>query len=333
MLFKQHRIKNTIYNAESYLRKKILSGDYSLSCVNQSNIPMFSHNKGHLFSIFFMTQALKNKLPEDIRSIFISRILSEEYKGLWGYSPRGYYVEKEANPYFVDADDSAFTLRTLRYLDIYRDNGILDVFLKPCKELNGVNLYTTFKSPHNSFIENKQVDSNHFGFHPEVIANIYHLLLNTENEKNISTNYIRHTQQKNGQWPSFFYKNEYYSTCLFIDLLNHMNTEIESLNNGILFLKKSLDKLLEDNLSNASPYSISQILSTLSKFDNNDKLIKKGLKCLLAIQNKDGSWGNSDVFWSFNDKFGNTWMSYDVNKVIATSSCLNALKTLNSEIK
>ena len=173
----KQKISKAIATGGDYLRKKLLSGNYGLSCIGNDGSAKFSNSKGHLFSIFHIVQALKDEINELERTIFLTRILSEEYEGAWGYSPRGYYKQEGYNPFFVDSDDTSFALRTLRALNVYRSNDVLMkfkcTFVYDAQEYYG---FSTFITNHqNRTLSSIPSFENNFEIHPEVNANVFHL--------------------------------------------------------------------------------------------------------------------------------------------------------------
>lgn len=202
----KENILSAIRSGTDFIRKQLLSGNYGLSCLGKDGNPKFSHDKGHLFSAFHIVDALSDDLNEMERTIILMRILSEEYNGQWGYSPRGYYNETGNNPFFVDADDTAFALRTLRALDIYRSNDVLTNYKRICRYNDVyfpafVTFITDMKGKKMETVPSSQ---NNLQIHPEVNANIYHVLLDSNNEHLISEQLIKASQQQDGSWSSFF---------------------------------------------------------------------------------------------------------------------------------
>lgn len=83
--------RDTVILARSaFLKQQLRAGRWSLSGHGSDGTPRFSHEKGHLFSAFFISQALEGGLDETERTLLLVRLLSEEAGGHWGYSPRGY---------------------------------------------------------------------------------------------------------------------------------------------------------------------------------------------------------------------------------------------------
>ncbi|MEO2045400.1 MAG: hypothetical protein ABGX16_02370, partial [Pirellulales bacterium] len=103
-----------------FLREQVRSGDYSLSCYGSDGNPRITHNQGHLFSAFFIAEAIAEDLDEVERTVLLVRHFSQRLNGLWGYGSRAYYRGGwEHRKHLVDADGSAFAMRTLRKLGVY----------------------------------------------------------------------------------------------------------------------------------------------------------------------------------------------------------------------
>ena len=323
----KENISKAISAGSDYLRNKVLSGKYGLSCLGNDGSPKFSNSKGHLFSLFHIVNALKDEINEIERTIFLMRILSEEYEGAWGYSPRGYYRQEGYNPFFVDSDDTSFALRTLRALDVYRSNDVLmkfkSTFSYDAREYDG---FSTFITNH----QNRELSStpsfeNNFKIHPEVNANVFHALLNSNYDHLINENLIKFSQNDDGSWASFFYPNPYYATWQFMSLLQEKGIVQSCFDRGINFLVEKQNKNgswgeMEDT------YYTALSINTLSLNKNNTEQINKAVNFLLAKQEENGSWKTSNIIWQFHDQEGDTWSAFDVNAVISSSACVEALK-------
>lgn len=324
-MFLKYKLKRSAKKAKEFLISQVLKGKYGLSCHNQFGSPMYSHNKGHLFSTFFISDTFKNELPEVVRSIFISRILSEKTNEMWGYSPRSYFKGNDNNRFIVDTDDTAFALRTLRNLDIYHSPQILTNYAhRVSHESNNYTLFSTFKSLKASSIVSYPTFKNNLEIHPEVNANIYHLLVNTDYDDLISISFIEKLQNENGSWPSYFYPNPFYASYQFIALLSKVDP-----NNSCI--KKACDYLLHeveksnysiDNFSLGLVLNCFQIVKEQAYDSSKQKLTALAFK----RQEKNGSWKSAAKIWQFTDEEDQIWQAEDVNSVITTSLILKALQ-------
>ncbi|MDB5228755.1 MAG: hypothetical protein JWN78_2948 [Bacteroidota bacterium] len=326
MEISRDRIDEAIEGGSNYLRKQLLSGNYGLTCIGKNGLPKFSNNKGHLFSVFHMTNALLGKLDEIERTIILTRILSEEYNGQWGYSPRGYYKDKEENPFFVDSDDTTFALRTLKLLDIYRSNEVLLKYKYNC-EYNG-NHFSAF-STFISDISQKQLVTDptfehNLHIHPEVNANIYHILLESNQDHFINEDLIRLSQKETGSWYSYFYPNDYYATFQFLSILNQTSQLKSCYNKGIMFLKTSQNS--NGSWGNSDPYLSAMALKALCLQEQKTEIIEKGISFLLDSLSENGAWNSKEIIWEFHDQEKDTWKAFDTHHVITTSACVEVLK-------
>jgi hypothetical protein len=322
------RILEGITSGGNYLRKQLLSGAYGLSCIGRNGKPKFSNEKGHLFSAFHIVDALRGEINEIERTIFLTRIFSEEYCGQWGYSPRGYNKETGENPFWVDADDTSFTLRTLRSLDVYRAN---DVLLKYSCTINIEGsehpAFSTFVSAlQQRRLTNAPNFENNFHIHPEVNANVFHTLLDSNHDHLVNEELIRIAQHENGSWASYFYPNEYYSTLQFMSLLKKTGQLKSCFDKGMLFLMRSQN---ENGSWGTDPdaYLSAMALKALCLNQQPLEEAKKGVHYLMDTMQKDGSWNTKQIIWEFHDNNGDVWRALDNHRVIATAVCVAALKS------
>lgn len=329
MNFERLKIEEAIRKGTEYLRIQLLSGNYGLSCFGLDGAEKFSNSKGHLFSIFHIVNALKSEISELERTICLVRIISEENNGHWGYSPRGYYKETQPNPFFVDSDDTCFALRTLRQLNVYRSNNCLcDYNHKLILEGIPLSAFTTFQ---NGSVPSKITEEgcflHNFEIHPEVNANIFHTLFDTNNDHLISNDLIKLTQNEDGSWKSFFYPNNLYSTFQFMDLLQKLKTLQP------LYVKGMKHTLFTQNSDGgwgkqSNSYSTALALKILELDFQHSEQIKMAIKYLLQSMQSDGSWSTTETIWKFHDFDGDIWSAYDNHKVITTALCVDALKQI-----
>jgi len=325
-MYNQDRtITEAIYLGSKFIKQQLLSGNYGLSCLGKDGTPKFSNNKGHLFSVFHIANALMEDMTEIERAIFLVRILSEENQGEWGYSPRGYYKETGDNPFFVDSDDTAFALRTLRLLGIYRVNDVLLKYKCVCKNIDYA--FTTFvtASKEKSLVTIPDFENN-LQIHPEVNANIFHVLLDSNNDHLINEKLIVTSQKSDGSWSSFFYPNSYYPTFQFMSLLKITGKLKYCYDKGMNYVSgmQNANGAWGDN---NDVYLSAMALKTLCLNKKSSEQIKKGVDFLLSKIESDGSWLSNQIIWEFYDQDGDVWRAFDENRVITTSVCVEALKS------
>lgn len=307
--------KIDLSHAIMHLKAAIVNGSYGLRCVNDAGEPVRLNNKGHLFSTCFIAEAIGDSLNEIERTILLTRLLSEEVNGLWGYAPRGYRVTEANNPFLVDSDDTAFAIRAFKALDVYKDPSQLTQFFNPIAEG-----YVTFNA-------GEGVDPSvhpHFGLHPEVNANVFLALQGTDAERDLPATLINQWQQADGSFSSYFYPGNYYSAYTFVRYL--------IFNNQYWPVVKKVLGFIEHNqrpdgawgngvLDTAFALAILKICKQFSHHYN------LGAKYLLDNKTTSGVWLDSQVVWRFLNTEENTyWNAYDVNGVITNAMCVYALK-------
>jgi hypothetical protein len=329
MQLQKDKLAEAIGKGVAFLKQKIISGNYGLACSGINGQEKFSNNKGHLFSIFHLVDALEGELNEIERTIFLIRLLSEEVSGQWGYSPRGYYKEQNPNPFFVDSDDTAFALRIFRALNVYRaNNELLKYLTSYSQDGKPQPAFSTFvfDVPERKLVFDATFENN-FHIHPEVNANIYHTLIDTPLDKWINFELIKLAQKDDGSWQSFFYPNAYYSTWQFMSLLHKTGQKNDCFNRGIAF---GLNTQKETGAwgFNADPYLSALALKTICLADDTLPSVIKATDFLLSAQNPDGSWITHQKIWVFTDNEGDVWQSSDNQMVISTALCVDALKAV-----
>jgi hypothetical protein len=321
-------LRRSIGLGKAYLRHCLHKGAYGLSCKGNLGEEKFSNNKGHLFSSYFIRSALGAEITEIDRVILLTRVLSEEFQGKWGYSPRGYYREDRDNPFFTDADDSAFALRTLRMLGIYRDARLFrDYLVETILDSQKAPAFTTFQSAS----KNKQVFSlhnfeNNFNLHPEVNANVYHAILDSHMDDYISPDFIRFTQRSSGFWQSFFYPEPLYATYQFVSLIRKLGICAAELDKALHAVWAAWEEQKASGIQ-ADPWLTAMTLLCL----NSQKLSTLDLKeitfALVLAQKESGAWVTEKKIWVFHDQ-DDCWNAWDSNHVIATSFAVMALENI-----
>jgi hypothetical protein len=327
MVLRKVRCKRAVRNGTQFLNTQVLSGKYGLSCQGLSGERKFSDQKGHLFCIYFILNGLGSDLSEIVRTIFITRILSEESGGQWGYSPRAYYLEETENPYFVDSDDTAFALRSLRAMGIFNqtvafDNYRVDTQMGESK----LPLFRTFiNTSASTQITSSPSSANNLMVHPEVNANILQFLHGTDKEILMNESFVTELQGANGLWSSYFYPIEFYGTYMFLSLLNtyHLGEVAkQKAIAGIIQMQNSDGSfgLLKDSLASAFA------LKSLQIAGYSGEPLQNGIRFLLKNQRTSGYWTSRSAIWNFHHADGDVWTALDTNHILTTSMCLNVIK-------
>lgn len=313
-----------------FLKKRIRVGRYSLSCHGPDGKTRISHNKGHLFSGFFIAAAIGSELDELERTALIVRLLSEESNGRWGYAPRASWDGPPDNPTFVDADDTAFALRTLRLLGLYRSPEVLEVYHRTRRRvLRGGQQqavgFVTFDTQKRPTLRFEAGCESNFDIHPEVNANVFLALAGTSHSGWIVSDLITRSQASEGYWYSFFYPGRFYSTWLFMDLIGQLGGFEQERAEAIRFLTAEQNSdgswgvgsgVLETALAVRSLVCVSA----------GEELVARGREFLLAAQREDGSWETDSVIWEFHESRSDVWQARDANRVVVTALCLLALR-------
>ncbi len=212
------RIEQAIDRAWSFLRACLREGRYCLDCFGEDGSHRFSHDKGHLFVAYFLADALAGQLDEIDRTILLTRILSEERSGHWGFSPGDLWFSEEQGSFIVDADDTAYVLRTLRGLGAYR---MPDSLLSYWRDPPGG--FVTFEArgslANEASVAVEPSFAGNLGIHPEVTLNVYSMLRGTNLERHIHWPIVEGFQHADGWWHSYFYPGEYFGTVLAVEFL------------------------------------------------------------------------------------------------------------------
>lgn len=317
-----------------FLKDRLRAGHYGLSCCGPDGAPRVSHDKGHLFAAFFIAEAIGPELDEIERTALIVRLLSEEANGHWGYAPRASWDGPPDNPTFVDADDTAFALRTMRRLGLYRSPEVLGVYRRTQRRvLRGGRHedigFVTFHTDTKPRLRLKSSSSENFGIHPEVNANVFLALAGTHYSAWIVPSLVTAAQSSDGSWHSYFYPGKFYATWMFLDLIGQLGGFEKEKAQGIKFLidaQNSNGSWGEDS----DPYETSLAIHGLCAVAAAPDVVARGKDFLSATQLDDGSWQSERVIWEFHDSPTDLWQARDVNRVVVTSLCMGALRRRKS---
>lgn len=323
-------LTSTDQRGTRFLKDQLRTGRYGLSCYGSDGTPRVSHDKGHLFSAFFIAEAIGPELDEIERAALIVRLLSEEANGHWGYAPRASWDGPPDNPTFVDADDTAFALRTMRRLGLYRSPDVLGIYRRTQRRvLRGGRHedigFVTFHTETKPQLSLEASSSANFGIHPEVNANVFLALAGTSASAWIVPSLVSASQSADGSWHSYFYPGKFYGTWMFLDLIGQLGGFEKERSRGIEFLT---DVQNSDGSwgKDSDPYETSLALHGLDAVAAAPEAAARGREFLSATQLEDGSWKSDRVIWEFHESPTDLWQARDANRVVATSLCVGALR-------
>lgn len=310
-------LQNARRRADAYLKAKVVSGEYGLSCIAAKTEDPWPHNKGHLLAGFLVSEARGDRLSDSERSLLAERVRVESRDGLWSYAP-------DAHPGAISSDDSAFALRLCGNLGLDVSCArLLEFYREP---RTGVRAFTTFlnligSEPHLAF---EQSLDDHRQFHPEVNANVFLLLKQAALAKYIDYELITMSQAPEGYWYSYCYPGHYYATYLFLDFIRD-NPELSGVR------ERGLSFLLDSQNDNGSwgtpgePYETALAVNALAVCGAFSGAFERGVAFLLESQEKDGSWASPKVIWEYLERADDLWQAFDSNRVVTTALGLHAL--------
>jgi squalene-hopene cyclase-like protein len=308
----KERLVQARQSAVEYLEGRLLDGNYTMSCVSSDNQPCPVDGSGHVFSLYFLVNAFEGEVSEEASSVILNRIRKESRGGLWGYNDK----------VPLDADDSAFVLRTLKKLGKRWSPEPLFKFYKKTPSA-----FVTFESSHFQprFVTQKSTRNNKW-MHPEVNANIYQLLAGTENENVINLDMIANAQHADGYWKSYFYPSRYYNTYVSLGAVHGKNQYEEQEQKALAFLKNSQNE--NGSWGNGTDeFETALALNALAECDQLNEEFVRGLEHLLEVQLQNGSWKNESVVWEYQARENPDviWKAYDKNSIAVTSLAVSAI--------
>jgi hypothetical protein len=327
----RQKCETVIASGSRFLKEQLRAGNCKLSCHGNDGAARFSHDKGHLFAGCFVAEALANDLDEVERSLLLVRLLTEEAEGRWGYSPRAYAPGLGQDPHLVDADDTAFALRTFRRLGVYRSPKPLLHFFRSrrlwsrggWKREEG---FVTFATGRRASLACEPAHEQNFDIHPEVNANVFLALMDSDEQHYIRSKIVQRSQAKDGSWHSFFYPSKFYATNLFMALIERLGGFEEQEKRALRFLMDSQNP--DGSWGNpGNPYETALALKALGSRTGMRETAAPGLAFLVGTQRADGSWCYEDDVWEFQAGKADVWRSRDTNRVITTSLCVDALRS------
>ena len=325
--------------AVKFLKTQLSDGNFGLTCKGSDGQPRFSHQKGHVFSGYFIARALGHDISETDRALLVSRIMSEEYKGLWGYSPPAPYVSRTHAKFVVDADDTSFAIRTCRQLGLHKSSDRLIVFhrngwsrwlgkfglsrLLPKSVARGG--FRTFASRTRASLVFDTTRLNNLQLHSEVNLNVFLALQGTDLENAIDDRLICETQHEDGYWHSYFYPSRYYATWLALELIRDQPAfnALRIRAHKFLLSSQGKDGTWGDR---GDPYETALACCALAACDETGASITEAVLFFLKSQLDDGSWATGRKIWEFLQTEDDVWQAFDSNRVITTSLVLCALR-------
>lgn len=313
--------QNAVARGTAFLRRALHDGTFGLACVGTDGTARFSHNKGHVFTGFFIGEALDGELKEIDRAILLTRILSEEQDGVWGFSPPAPYVGPEYEAFINDADDTAYVLRTLRRLGVNRAPKSLLAFHRPENDL-----FVTFNAPPGATRLTLEPRAQHnLLAHPEVNANVGLALRGTNFQRYANLGLARQLQSADGHWPSYFYPGVMFATYLFLDLIHGDEGLNDVEQRGLAFVAAAQN-------ANGSwgapddPYETALAANALAICNPAHLGVAGASAYLVASAQPDGSWQSDRCVWEFHADTSDVWRAYDRDRALTTALCVLALR-------
>ena len=314
------RLDAAVEKAAAFLRERLRSGTYGLACVGSDGTPRFSDNKGHIFVASFIVDAMTGLLDEIDRTIVLVRILSEENGGRWGYSSPGPYHSAETNVFHVEADDSAYAIRTLRRLGVNRPPQCLLSFYRETERL-----FVTFDAQGPASLTTERSPGNNLLAHPEVNANVFLALRGTHLERFIDWDMLPRAQDERGFWRSYFYPSPLFGTLLALDLLVDEPAFAATTSRALSYVASSQNA---DGSwgADADPYETALAVAALAGHPGHAAATARGVEHLLATMAADGSWTSPACIWEVPADAHDVWRAYDTHRAYVTARCTTALR-------
>ena len=334
-----NRLSGSERRAVGFLKSQIGAGNYGLKCLGSDGLPRFSHDKGHQFSGYFLSRALGREISEVEWSMLIVRFQSEEYRGLWGYSPPASYVSPSQRKFLVDADDTAFVIRTCRELGLHKSSTRLFSFhrkrwLRVLAKKGPEWLlgrwgpkggFRTFASLVRARLVFEPTPANNLQIHPEVNLNVFLALRGTALEKSIDYELVRKSQHDDGYWHSYWYPSRYYGTWMALELIRDQPSLKPLRDRARQFLVSSQ---ADDGTwgEHGDAYETALACLALQASGEAEGVVGKAIASLLESQRDDGSWQTDQDIWRFHASADDVWRAFDTNRVITTSLVRCALR-------
>jgi hypothetical protein len=318
-------LEAAIATAAVFLRQCLRSGAYALACVGSDGTPRYSDNKGHVFVASFIADAMECLLDEIDRTIILGRILSEENDGLWGFSPPAPYQDDQVRVFYVDADDTAYVIRTLRRLGVNRPpDSLLKFYREPER------LFATFAVPGPTSLTTEASPQNNLLAHPEVNANVFLALRGTHLERLVNYDALLQTQDQRGVWRSYFYPSALFGTLLALEILHDpaFATATDRARACIVGSQNADGSLG----AGSDPYETALAIAALAGHHAHTAAIHRGVEFLLSSMGADGSWTSAACVWNFHQDEHDVWRAYDKHRAYVSARCLFALRRAAGQV-
>ncbi|MDA8124249.1 MAG: hypothetical protein M0009_03555 [Deltaproteobacteria bacterium] len=294
----------------AYLKKAVSEDRHHLACRASDGSACPVDGTGHVFAAFFIARAIGDRLSDAEKQRITDRMDVEQRQGVWGYMP---YAP-------VDADDTAFVLRTYRLLG--RDAAAESLLRFYDKEAKA---FTTFDRRGPAALTYEASVAGNFGLHPEVNANIFTLLAESPQAGLVNDELIVGAQDPQGWWRSYFYPGRYYGTAMSLGLLCKTEKGEGARTKGIAFLHASQ----QPDGSWGGAYATALALDALAACGVRDAAFARGISWLLGRQGPDGAWRDEETpLWeyTYSDRPKVLWRAYDRDGVVTTALAVAALR-------
>jgi hypothetical protein len=289
-------------------------------------MPRVSDDKGHVFVASFIAEAMAGLFDEIDRTIVLVRILSEENGGQWGFAPPQSFHRDAYRVFHVDADDTAYVMRTLRRLGANRDPECLVPFYRESERL-----FVTFDAPGPASLTAEASPANNLLAHPEVNANVFLTLRGTHLEGLINTEMLRAAQDERGFWRSYFYPSPLFATLLALDVLRDDPAFAGTRARALAFVAGSQNAGGSWS-ADGDPYDTALAVAALAGHPEYAAATRSGVEHLLSTMAADGSWNSRSCIWEFHFDEHDVWRAYDTHRAYVSARCTTALRRAAGEL-
>ncbi len=240
-------------------------------------------------------------LDEIDRTIILVRLLSEENEGQWGYSPPGSYRDDAHRVFYVDSDDTAYVIRTLRRLGAHHNPQCLVRVYREAERL-----FVTFDAPGPTSLTTEPSPRHNLLAHPEVNANVFLTLRGTHLEHLVDYEMLQQAQDERGFWRSYFYPSPLFATQLALDVLHDNPAFAGATNRALSFIVGSQNA---DGWWGADddPYETALAVAALAGYPVHATATRRGVEHLLSTMAVDGSWSSRACVWEFHADDRDVW--------------------------